>query len=482
MTEDRLHRATTEARGSRGAWTRALERRREPPLARTRAPRIEPIRRSWLAAFWQARVGVQAGLTLDDFLRSRLARYLAALPVPRSRLPVDVDVDEGQLAVRPAPAAAPPPPALGEDGWLAALVAVDGPPARREIAELEVELATLQGEIEQARHHADERGRQLAADVAVGLVAGPPDVDATAEQLGRPPIRSRTPRDLGLAFAAAALVAETWQVAVPFLSAAGVDPSALRAEVAVRPAEVSLAGVFSLAVATGIFALVHAGTDAALALARGDADERRRRWLAAASVSSGGAAALLAAAVAALHGSAAGPRLPATALVVLLVAVPLASDLVVRAVRPGTEARGRELDAALAWDRERARALAERARRLEELDWAERDVAALEARREAARRRLRAIHARAGEAARLAVEAERGAREDLSRLAQSLVGALELDRYEFVRHASARGATDLLAPRRRTAPEAPSGVPAPVAVVERPAEPRLEPAGGRLAS
>jgi hypothetical protein len=331
----------------------------------------------------------------------------------------------------------------------------------------------------------DELGRQLAADVAVGIVAGPPDVEATAEQLGRPPIRSGAPRGLALSFAAGALAAETWQVAVPLLAATGVDVGALRAEAALRPAEVAFAAVFSLAVATGLFALAHAALDAGLALFRGEGDERRRRWLAGATLCAGGAAALLAAAVAALRGTGPGPRLPSTALVLLLVAVPLASDLVLRAVEPGAAARAREIDAALAWDRERARALSERIRRLEELGWAEHEVAALEARRDGARRRLRALHARAVEAARLAAEGARQAREDLSRLAQSLVGALELDRYEFVRQASARGAAALFAPRRRKGADVPApgpvAVPGPVAAAEAP-EPRLEPAGGRLAS
>lgn len=488
MAEDRVRRASLDPRSPwPPLWARAIGAGREPPLPRARAPRLEPLRRSWLAAYWHARVGVQAGLSLDDFLRSRLARYLSALPVPRSRLPVSVDVDDGQLVIRPGAApAAQVPGGNEEDAWLAALVAVDGPPARREIAELEIELATVEGEIAEARRRVAERGRQLAADVAVGLVAGAPDVDATAEQLGRPPIRSGAPRALAVAFAAGALAAETWQVALPLLAATGLDAGALRAELTGRPAEVAFAAVFSLAVATGLFALAHAGVDAALALFRGEADGRRRRWLSAAALACGGSATLLAAAVAALRGASAGPQLPPAALVLLLVAVPLASDLVLRAVAPGAEARARELGAALAWDRERARALSERIRRLEELTWAEREVAALEARREAARRRLRTLHARAVEAARLAADGERLAREDLSRLAQRLVGALELDRYEFVRQASARGATALLAPRRRKGgdPGAPGpvAVPVAVAVTEGPVEARLEPAGGRLAS
>jgi hypothetical protein len=483
MSADRLHRGTADPRTPRATlWAFALGALREPRLPRPRLVRMEPVRRTWIGAAWHARIALQAGVSLDDYLRSRLARYLAALPVSRARLPLAVEIEDGQLAVRtapsPAPPASPPVAVAAEDAWLAPLVAVDGPPARREVSELEVRLVTLDGELERARQRVDERGRQLAADVAVGLVAGPPDVEATAEQLGRPPVRSGAVRGTALAFAAAALAAETWQVALPLLPAMGLAPGALREEAVRSPAEVTLAAVFSLAVATSLFALAHAAVDAAVTLFRGDADDRRRRWLASAALATGGAAALVAAAVAALRPRDA-PPLPAPALVLLLLAVPLSAVLALRGSRRDAEGRAADLAAALAWDRERARTLAERARRLEELTWAEDEVRALEARREAARARLRALHARAVEAARLAADCERRGVEELSRLARSLVAALELDRYEFVRQASARGAHELLAPRRRKAPET---APAPVAVaVGVVAEGAAGPAG-RIAS
>ncbi|GAO02859.1 hypothetical protein PSR1_01735 [Anaeromyxobacter sp. PSR-1] len=68
-------------------------------------------------------------------------------------------------------------------------------------------------------------------------------------------------------------------------------------------------------------------------------------------------------------------------------------------------------------------------------------------------------------------------------MAQSLVSALELDRYEFLRQAAARGATDLIAPPRRRAggdgrrPEPPRPEAAPPSPVAVPV-----PEGGRLAS
>jgi hypothetical protein len=81
----------------------------------------------------------------------------------------------------------------------------------------------------------------------------------------------------------------------------------------------------------------------------------------------------------------------------------------------------------------------------------------------------------AGAIAREAREAEQAA---LARLAQGLVGALELDRWEFVRQATARDALELVSPRRRKGAD-----PRPT-IFDAPAVPpgaeRVEP--GRLAS
>jgi hypothetical protein len=311
--------------------------------------------------------------------------------------------------------------------------------------------------------------------VAAGIVTGPPEVNATAEQLGRPPVRSPAPRSVALGFAAAALAAETWQVAQPLLRANGIEPDALALEAVRRPAEVGFASVFALGVAAGVFALTHAALAAGLELFRGDTDDRRRRFLAASTVGAGTLAALVASAVAALQPDV-GHYPPSAAFVLLLLAVPLAAALALRAARRHDEARDLELAAALAWDRERARALAERGRRLEELDWAEEETRRLERQRDAARRRLKEVNARAVAAARIVAESERRERATLARLAQSLVGALELDRYEFVRQASARGAHELVSPRRRPPEVRPSfdEATAPVAA------PAVE--AGRLAS
>jgi hypothetical protein len=485
VSEERHHHATDNTAAA------ALPRRvrswlglpTEPRVRRPRRVRLEPVHRTWIAACWQARAGVTAGVTLDDYLRSRLAHYLAMLPVPRARLPIAVDVDDGELVVKSVEAERrPAPPAAEPDAWLAPLVALEGPAVRQEAAELEVRLAVLDGEIDAARRRGEELSRRVAADVSSGLLVAPSGVEATAEQLGRPPVHGALPQlSLG-AFAAAAFAAESWQVALPLLRAADVDPARLGAESARRPIETAFAALFAFGVSAALFGLAHVGLDGAISAARGEADRPRRRALAVAAGAATAIAALVAAALGAIEPR--GARMPVATYVLLLLAVPLATALALRRARAATALREAEVAAALTWDRERARTLAERARRLEELDWADQEVRDLERQRDAARRRLREISARAMTAARVGVEAEHRERVALARLAQSLLGALELDRYEYVRQASVRGAPELVAPRRRKSADVrspslgESPTPAPGAM----GVPVPSPAEGRLAS
>jgi hypothetical protein len=451
----------------------------KPPRLR-RSPRIAAVRRSWLAAFWQARVSVRADVTLDDFLRSRLTRYVAGLPVPHARLPLEVTVDDGQLVALPAdgsrsvkslPASEPSPPAEDDlQRWLAPLVALEGPAVRQEVAELEVRLSVLDGEIAAARHRTEELTRCFAADVAAGAVAAPPAIEATAEQMGRPPLRSGLAHVVLVAFAAIAFLATTWQVALPVLRAADLDPSALPTAFERRPFEVAFVALFALGVAAGLFALADAALGLGTRLFRGEDDPRRRRILAGAACAAVAFSVAIGGALAALRPVPA--HVPDWAFVLLLLPLPAASALLLRLARADAERRAPEVAAALAWDRDRARALTDRGRRLEEIEWAAAEVQDLERRREAARRRLQDMNARVIEAARLGAEAADRERADLARLAQSLVAALDLDRFEFIRQASARGAAELIAPRNH---KIPAGAPAAFDA-DAPAE------GGRLHS
>jgi hypothetical protein len=373
-----------------------------------------------------------------------------------------VEVEDGELVVHPVePERRPAAPDADEtESWLAPLVAAEGPVIRQEVAELEVRLAVLDGEGEAARRRTEELQRQLAADVATGRVAAPPTIEATAEQMGRPSVRSAALQAVLLTLGAAAVIAETWQIAVPLFRSAAIDPTRLRTEFLARPAEVIFAATFALGIAVGLFALAHAALDAAAAIAKGGDDRRHRGWLGAAAAGAAVLSALVASAAAALPAPA--PAMPPWTYVLLVLAVPVGTTLVLRRAREERMQREAELAAALAWDRERARSLADRARRLEELAWAEEEEREIERHRELARRRLREIGNRALAASRLDAEVERRERAALARLAQSLIGALELDRFEFIRQASARGAQDLLASGRRKAPAEPR----PAAIIE----------------
>jgi hypothetical protein len=234
--------------------------------------------------------------------------------------------------------------------------------------------------------------------------------------------------------------------------------------------ETVFVALFALGIAAGLFALADVALGAAQRLFRGEDDARRQRLLGAWVGASAAFSTLAAAALAALRPPG---GLPAWAFVLLLLVLPVGSALLLRAARADAERRAGEAAAVLAWDRERARAIAERSRRLEEIRWAAEERRELERQRDASRRRLRELEARAVETGRVREETLRRERAELARVAHSLVAALDLDRFEFVRQASARGLTDLVTPRRR---KLPVSEPRPVFDTPAPAE------TGRLAS
>jgi hypothetical protein len=429
----------------RGSSVEAL-----PPLPARKRAAIEPLRRSGLGSLWHARAAVRAGVRLDDFLRFRLARYASHLAVPPSALPVEVDVGGGEPVVRarPAPRPAPsygPARATDESRWLRHLVELEGPVAARELDDAEAAVDALDARALKQRARIDEIARALADDVAAGTIVPPPRVDGTPEQMGRPPVPSAAPVASLRGFTAALLVAETWQLSGPVLAAGGIDPSVLGIAAQSDPLGVALGLVFALGAAAAIFVLAHVAVSRAVDVFAETPVERRRRYLGATSAG----AALVAGAVA---GTALVPgRWP---IVVLLVAVALSAAFLFRLANHLQGARAGAVQAALTWDRERFVELSERARRVQVLEWATDELRQIEADRLAARRRLRAFQRRAIESERHAAEAHAAEARQLERLADSLVTALELDRYLFIRLASQTENGALLLRRDRPAYEA----------------------------
>jgi hypothetical protein len=406
------------------------------------------VSRSRLAAALDARLAVRAGVRADDFLRHRLAHYAERLPVSLEALPVTFDVEGGEAVIRPRP-----PPRPARDGgrpetpaFARALAERDGPYAARELRDAEVALDALEARASAARGRLDALELELRADLGSGRLAGAGEVNATAEQLGRPPVPAAAPIHALRAFGAVLVVAEAWRFTAPLLAAAGVEPG--RLDAALREAPLSAGLALGLAVAAAAAAFTFAGAAlarAGAALGSGAEPGRRALQLAAAA-----AIALLVPGVAV---AAAAPT--RWAQLALVAVVPFAGAVLWRAAAALAARRAVAAEAALGWDRERAREAIERGRRDEVLARAAADVAEAEVERAAARRRLQQLHRRAVAAERTAALAGRAEAAWLERLAEGLAGALELDRYLYLR----------LSAERSHAP------------YERPARaPRLEPA------
>jgi hypothetical protein len=253
------------------------------------------------------------------------------------------------------------------------------------------------------------------------------------------------------AFVGALALAEAWRFSGPILAAAGIDATGVDAALRAAPLRAGLALAFAVGAAAAVFAF------AAVALARAadaldEAPAPRRRT--AGALAAGGAA-MFAGGIA-VAASSDAPWANAA----LLVAVPFAAALLARWSSALARRHACAVDAALAWDRERAREALERGRRVEALQTAQAELHAVEAERVAARRRVARLQRRAIEAERHAVLATRADARRLDRLSEGVAGALELDRYLFVRLAAERDHAALARPVR-------SGRLEPAVVAER---------------
>jgi hypothetical protein len=404
-----------------------------------RAGRIRgPLRvaRSAPGAARDARAAVRAEIPVEDFLRHRLAGYATRLPVPLEALPVIVDVEAGGAVVRARPRPGVLGPRLGPAA--AALAPPDEVRLQRALREAEA-AAGAQGERAiAARSRADAAARELAGALASGAVVARPAIDATAEQLGRPAVDPAWPVHALRGAAIVLLAGEAWRFAEPVLARAGVAPEALEAALLAAPLPSALAILSAAGAAAAAFAFawvaLSCGADAALATPERGRGRLLLAWAA--------GAALLVPSIAA---AATAPD-PVSGLV-LAATLPFAGAALWRGAGALAARRARTGEAALAWDRERAREEVERGRRVEACARAEAEARAAEARRAAAEARVRSLHADVAAAARIAEEVARAAAERLDRVAEALAAALEEDRYLYLRAAGERS----LLPRRRPA-------------------------------
>ena len=445
------------------AWRRladiAMEASQRRAAAREALRRPKPLpdiklSRSRLDVALEARLAVRSGVRLEDFLRNRLAKYAARLPVALEELPVVIDIDGGEPVVKSRAAALPVTPSTyaasyapsyaqqsrvdDQSRWMKSLIEREGPFAAQEIREALAALATLDDRIASARERAEALARTLADDLAAGKVPAPAAVDATPEQLGRPPVPTPTSATVLRGFVLSLVVAEAFFFSGPILAAQGVDPARVVEALSASPVPVGMALVFALGAAASVFAFAKVSLERAAQLDGASARPRRLGGTAAI------AAALLAGGVAA-----AATQTSRIAHVALLAVVPFAGALLLRAAARLQTARDAALEAALAWDRALAVDVSERARRMEIVEQARAEVARLEAERADSRHRVRALEQRAVSADRAASERTRLEAHRLERLAESLAGALELDRYAFLRLATEATHDALARPVRR---------------------------------
>jgi len=430
---------------------------------------LQPLHRSWRSAWWEARGAVRAGVPLDDFLRYRLAASLASLPVAETELPVELGIQDGKLVQsRRRSARLPVPEDAGrgdpKNTWLRSLVELDGPVAVQDVQAAQADVGRFAAEAEVQAERVEQLARALDDDLGAGKVTGPASVEATPEQMGRPPVpHSRTVVGITL-LCLALLVAETWQLTIPYLQAIGIDTRDLVREAAEHSLSVIFGGVFALGASLSLFVFAQVTLERGLELFAGEAESiRRKTWIGGACTGAALLAAITGWALAGMRHAVqqAAPDLgPAwtsggarTTFFLLVLVVPLSTAYLLRLARQLSRERESALDAALIWDRARYESLAERDRRLELLTWAQEEQERLEETRDAAQRTLRLLNRRGIEAGSLLAEAAALEERELAKVAQSVAAAVELDRYQFLRQAAQREAVDLVSSPHRTAPE-----------------------------
>src|SRR6266545_2813561 len=231
------------------AWRERISERRARAAPKLGSdPRVQ---RSRLGAALEARLAVRSGVRLDDYLRHRLAKYATRLPLPLEALPVTVDIEGGEAVVRPRPPPrqSPANPRAEVPVHARALVARDGLYAARELRDAEVALDQLDARAAAARVRLEAVELQISGALAAGKIVARPDVDATPEQLGRPPVPSPAPILALRAFVAVLLAAEGWRFSAPVLAASGLAPDGIEETLRSSPVPAGLALAFALGAA-----------------------------------------------------------------------------------------------------------------------------------------------------------------------------------------------------------------------------------------
>jgi hypothetical protein len=426
----------------RERWTLQQAVRAAPSPRKPRRQKLPTIRRGWLSGWWTARLAAASGVRVEEFLRHRLSRYLAALPVSPRRLPVDISVDENGAIV-----SAPRPRGGEAPSWLERYLRSEGPPALQmdvQLAQAEVARLSAARDEQQARVLAAARNAQSAATQPAVFEA-----DGGAEMLGRPPV---PPPWAALihTFALALLLAEAWQLAIPVLEGAGIDTSALVPELQRNPAGVVLGFVFAIGAAVSLFFFADLAIRRTAELLDGMSQPARRAWTGLAAVASLAFAAAVSWSISGLRPVAQHVDVESArfTLFLLALALPVTTSCMLRLARRLQASRDEALRRAVEWDQAHYRVLSSWTQTATALASAERELGKIEAARIEAVRRLRALQQRSVLAERLGAEAAAEEELELEQLCHAVTSSLELDRYEFLRLTGRRNAAAKSRPQR----------------------------------
>ncbi|HTP25332.1 MAG TPA: hypothetical protein VMK12_06690, partial [Anaeromyxobacteraceae bacterium] len=383
-------------------------------------------------SFLAARVAVHSGVSLQDFLRHRLARQLAELPVPPTRLPLTLSLGpEGSIDCQAASA----PPIRSP--WLESFLRAEGSPAARaDIQNLEGRLVGLAARIEEQRSRVRTAAGHLEEMTRATEVTDPND-DAQARHAGRPP----TPLPTGLAmqlFALALLLSEAWQLCMPCLGSLGIRVSDLSFEAHRNPIGLAAGVFFALGISSCLFVLAHLFLTRILLVFQSE-PPRAKRVLAV--LSSVLPAAIITALCWTMVRTGSRPSDGRAIAFVISLAIPLTAASLIRFAAPLEKTRAEALARARVWDQEQYRSFARLSQRAMALSRAKEDLDRLEAEHASSVRRLRAMQQRLAHAERTAADAADAEEHQLLVVVNRTAAALELDRYEYLRQAAARGVT-----------------------------------------
>ena len=441
---------------------------RIPEAARTVHQFERPIRRFWISAWISAWLSIRGGMYLDEHLKSRLEEYKGRRPQNWYPLPFVVSIENGNVIERPNPDADNHPlrrllddPAGEDEGddrdpreallrYLRTARGAEGQDIMRDLREAEEEVEAINGDLQMLNARLEEIGEDRRKAVEQGKVAA----STRPDRRGRPEVSSRWKQWVLSAAIGAFLVLEAWQLGLPYLNQTGVDIANLAAEWRRNPVSVLAGAGFAAAVSGSLFLLAHWVGNLLLSL-YAEADPKRKTLLkvcfalvlAGMVIGATWAIADMRGGLATESGQFFSSVSHSETLVsasrgasnwafgFLTLSVVLGVVYLSISIRNASERRKQELRVRQTWQHDEWKLVKARTQREELIRLERLERERLERRRDRSHRALRRIEDRVQNSERLLRETLEAERRYATAYVNSLVAALALDRYHFIRMA-----------------------------------------------